>query len=524
MRKIYLALFLVVTACLVVLILFLATRNNQPGITQVKKDGKVITIKWFRVGLPEFQDNDPILTAIQTKTGIKLKFINAPWDGWLDKINLLITTGEEVDLVMLPYDAVPYQAWAEEGLIIDWAKYVTKSKHPYLYSLIHSERGRDFWVGGKAVLIPQITAAGTWGLMIRKDWLDRLKLPVPKTITEFRETLRAFRDRDPDGNFKNDTAGLYAGFEEGPGGVNLIMVSPFMHAYGGIVGPHLYLQDNKEFYYEPEISDSQREAYRQLRQMYREGLINQDAFRVTQKQAKDKFLSGTVGMTMYDNSPFFIMQEMNDKKARVIQIAPPIGPGGKRGFRGAPRQSWLGAVIPKSCRNPQKAVDIFEFMASEEGRRLVRLGVKGVHYHQKGERIAFNPQIFYKWYGTHEFPASWGLTYSGIDFINTIKYPDFEDALKRPVYWKTGDPTLESYGEFAMFNREFVTTSPVEINKIPGISSLTSQVSTALSNWRAKFLLDHDIDIDAVWDNYVNDIKRSGVAEIMRLLNASTGR
>ena len=51
------------------------------------------------------------------------------------------------------------------------------------------------------------------GVLIRKDWLDKLGLQVPKTPEEFMNVMKAFTFNDPDGNGKNDTYG-YGAFIE----------------------------------------------------------------------------------------------------------------------------------------------------------------------------------------------------------------------------------------------------------------------------------------------------------------------
>ena len=42
-------------------------------------------------------------------------------------------------------------------------------------------------------------------LWIRKDWLDKLGLDVPKTLDDVVEVARAFKNDDPDGNGVDDT-------------------------------------------------------------------------------------------------------------------------------------------------------------------------------------------------------------------------------------------------------------------------------------------------------------------------------
>jgi putative aldouronate transport system substrate-binding protein len=48
----------------------------------------------------------------------------------------------------------------------------------------------------------------TEGLVIRKDWLDKLALKVPTTLDELLVVAKAFTELDPDGNGKNDTYGI----------------------------------------------------------------------------------------------------------------------------------------------------------------------------------------------------------------------------------------------------------------------------------------------------------------------------
>jgi putative aldouronate transport system substrate-binding protein len=54
------------------------------------------------------------------------------------------------------------------------------------------------------------------GLVIRKDWLDKLNLEVPTTPEELLAVAKAFTEQDPDGNGKKDTYGI-GGFINGEG-------------------------------------------------------------------------------------------------------------------------------------------------------------------------------------------------------------------------------------------------------------------------------------------------------------------
>ena len=51
------------------------------------------------------------------------------------------------------------------------------------------------------------------GILIRKDWLDKLGLEIPVTLDDYMNVMKAFTYNDPDGNGKNDTYGYGAYLE-----------------------------------------------------------------------------------------------------------------------------------------------------------------------------------------------------------------------------------------------------------------------------------------------------------------------
>ena len=46
------------------------------------------------------------------------------------------------------------------------------------------------------------------GLIVRKDWMEKLGIPEPKTEEDYINMAVAFAKGDPDGNGQNDTAGF----------------------------------------------------------------------------------------------------------------------------------------------------------------------------------------------------------------------------------------------------------------------------------------------------------------------------
>jgi putative aldouronate transport system substrate-binding protein len=75
-------------------------------------------------------------------------------------------------------------------------------------------------INGKHYILQEKgTFATRQGLFIRKDWLDKLHLQMPKTLDDLMNVMKAFTYNDPDGNGKNDTFGF--GTTTGSGQIGL---------------------------------------------------------------------------------------------------------------------------------------------------------------------------------------------------------------------------------------------------------------------------------------------------------------
>lgn len=85
---------------------------------------------------------------------------------------------------------------------------------PYLdefpnLAAISQETRTSASIEGKLYGIPFQKAVARNGVVIRKDWLDKLGLAVPKTTDELMEVAKAFTEKDPDGNGKRIQPALW---------------------------------------------------------------------------------------------------------------------------------------------------------------------------------------------------------------------------------------------------------------------------------------------------------------------------
>ena len=222
------------------------------------------------------------------------------------------------------------------------------------------------------------------GMLIRKDWLDKLGLSVPRTIDEYLDVMRAFTFRDPDGNGKSDTYGYGAfleinNYEEGLGR----RLDPIFGAFGvagtwNMTEKDAGLNVRKPAYYD---------ALNVVATMQSEGLIDPNWLGYKKDDFRAAWKSGRFGIMREQNSAY--ASESNyapfDRKfpdGSWIVIDPPVGPDGKSAV-GVYTIPYTTLVISKQAEKEGKApliAELLEWMVSDEGYYLFGWGEEGVNF------------------------------------------------------------------------------------------------------------------------------------------------
>ena len=168
------------------------------------------------------------------------------------------------------------------------------------------------------------------GILIRKDWLNKLGLDIPVTIDDFYNVMKSFTFSDPDGDQLNNTYGWGAyidirAVEEGLG----CRFAPFFGAFG-VEGTFNANKKNPGLnIHKPEYKD----ALEYVSRLAKERLIdpnwaiyNKNSFRAAWKEGK-------FGMMREQNAAFALESNYKDFDEKFpygewILIDPPVGPKG----------------------------------------------------------------------------------------------------------------------------------------------------------------------------------------------------
>jgi putative aldouronate transport system substrate-binding protein len=154
-----------------------------------------------------------IQQAFGDPNNIKIEWVPVPRAQEVAQLNVMMAAGNAPDL-SFTYDAVLVGSYVSQGGLADLTTYVNQA------ATLKAWTGMDAlaygtW-GGKIYAIPgKRQVLGISGSWIRKDWLDKLGLPIPKTTQEWLTAVRAFRDKDP-GKLGANLVPIGGGFPGGP--------------------------------------------------------------------------------------------------------------------------------------------------------------------------------------------------------------------------------------------------------------------------------------------------------------------
>ena len=344
--------------------------SNNTGMKE-NEDGLTI-ITGNRV-LPE---DNPTKAWMEEELGFPLKFITVPSnDEYITKVNLLIASDEMPDIIT-DSSVLEYYKHVSQGLFIELTDLLEK----YGQNILAARPAENFenlkWTDGKLYVISSSVNPGYDGMMVRKDWLDKVNLPVPETLEDFKNVAKVFAENDMNGNGKADELG-YGGWNPSD---PIIPFNAFFCAYGA--NPYGWiLKDGKVVH--GGLQTETKEAVKFLSQMYAEGLIDPEYLTTDRTKLNEKVGTERVGLLTdqlwyanRDNSTFYPHEDVEWQL-----IPPPKGPDGKQGLIVRTDPDAVGRTgITKACKNPVNAMKYLNFVADKENFTRIRTGIEGVHY------------------------------------------------------------------------------------------------------------------------------------------------
>ena len=363
---------------------------------KVNKDGTADIELWYGAAVTEAGPPPADWIAykiIKEKLGINLILTALP-SGENDqdtKINAAGAANSLPDIFMVSDRVLPMLV--KQGLVADVTN-MYKMMPNRTAKLYDKDAIAFSTINGKSFALAQPgSIARNEGVLIREDWLKKLGLSVPKTTDEYFNVMKAFTEKDPDGNGKNDTWGFGAYLEVGDVNEGLgKRFDPIMGAFGVAGTWNLTKSGFGLNIMKPEFYD----AMQYVKKLVDEKVIDpnwtaykKDDFRASWKQGKfGIFREQNAAYASESNyAPF----DQNFPNGGFLIIDPPVGPSGKSScgtYTVAYRMYALAAATAgstakingKKVTKMEKIAELLEWMSSDEGYYLLGWGQKGVNY------------------------------------------------------------------------------------------------------------------------------------------------
>lgn len=385
---------------------------NVTGPGQLPIVKEKITLKVMIPEIPKVTDfaTNEFTKQLEEKTNIHLEWDVVPQASLSEKLNLMLTSGDYPDILIgMPVDRSQESVYGQQGVflplndLID--KYGVETKKLMETKSMFTEimTSQD----GNIYALPMVNECYHCSLSqkmwIYQPWLDKLGLQMPTTTDEFYNVLKAFKERDPNGNNKADelplmtsaTLGWYADIDD-------FLMNSFI--YNDVSTNNMIVDDHGKIdivFNKPEW----KEGLKYIRKLYQEGLFAPESF--TQDATQLVAVGNHPGDVILGATPagyqggFITIGDDNGKRWLDYKTVPPLkGPENVQYAAFNPVNYATGQfIIMKGNQHPEASFRLADLLYSQEMSMNIGFGLEGEHWEKAAEGDI----------GINGKPATWKL-------------------------------------------------------------------------------------------------------------------
>lgn len=342
-----------------------------------KKERTKIT--WLANLMTPNPPTNTVLDKIKEATNTDIEFSWYPDASKEERLNTALASDSLADIVTLTIlENSSVRGALKSGMFWEVSPYL--DEFPNLAAIPQDMR-TSASIEGKLYGIPFMKDVARNGVILRKDWLDKLGLPVPKTTDDLFNVAKAFTEQDPDGNGQKDTTGFMDRSD--------LVFGAFktLGAYFGTPSSWSVSEDGKVA---PEFeSEGYVKAMDYMKKLYYNGYINKDFAVTAKKDQQEGFSQGKAGIyvgALFDSKGLLKTAKEFQPDAELIMVNDITSTGNESDRAIWSTSNGVGGLLsfPKSeVKDEAELKRVLQFvndMMSEEVYRLMTYGIEGVHY------------------------------------------------------------------------------------------------------------------------------------------------
>ena len=501
----------------------------------------------------EYMANDPIKKAIEEAVNVTIEY-DTGIEGYDDRLATELAVGAAPDLFPTWGVAPLLRKYAEEEAVYDIGKIINADpeRYPILYKIINHPTYKMYnkmYTGDEnatyaiysfsARAYPNFNGVPAYNTAILEEVNDGV---VPSTVSEF----VAFTEKAADAGYSgwwpfNNKLTNWAEIDRtiaNPLGTTLRTPATWDWIWTGFLPDDpAKIGTDEEHWTLMTVSDKSKEVVRLLAEMYaKNGIHNGVGTLVDEDDGYAAFNNNTLASYGYSYGYYTQFKKLYDSwmsahpdgslKDLTLGTALTDDDGNWMQIYDVPVYLGSHYFIPTSCEYPERVLDLVEFLASNEGQKLIFCGIEGLTYTMDGDDIVFdieeitniNKHYGYPYQDTCRY-VWFTYLFCTSEMMLNLEDTDGWDAVTTPydptMDWATDDD--KECFQYALDTvQEFVDDVYVVIPSYYGMATLDAEwadVQTKLYEITNRYLaqmVGGQLDIDTGWEQYRAEYEAAG--------------
>lgn len=501
----------------------------------------------------EYMANDPIKKAIEEAVNVTIEY-DTGIEGYDDRLATELAVGAAPDLFPTWGVAPLLRKYAEEEAVYDIGKIINADpeRYPILYKIINHPTYKMYnkmYTGDEnatyaiysfsARAYPNFNGVPAYNTAILEEVNDGV---VPSTVSEF----VAFTEKAADAGYSgwwpfNNKLTNWAEIDRtiaNPLGTTLRTPATWDWIWTGFLPDDpAKIGTDEEHWTLMTVSDKSKEVVRLLAEMYaKNGIHNGVGTLVDEDDGYAAFNNNTLASYGYSYGYYTQFKKLYDSwmsahpdgslKDLTLGTALTDDDGNWMQIYDVPVYLGSHYFIPTSCEYPERVLDLVEFLASNEGQKLIFCGIEGLTYTMDGDDIVFdieeitniNKHYGYPYQDTCRY-VWFTYLFCTSEMMLNLEDNDWWDAVTTPydptMDWATDDD--KECFQYALDTvQEFVDDVYVVIPSYYGMATLDAEwadVQTKLYEITNRYLaqmVGGQLDIDTGWEQYRAEYEAAG--------------
>ena len=495
---------------------------NQFPITQEKTELTIFAPK--PTMMSDIKTND-FTKWLEEKTNVHIEWQLAQGDT-TQAINLKMASGEYPDAFLgCDFSNAQLLSYGENGIFIDLKDLI--DGHSYNFKEILNNRPdieKSITLNDAIYGLPRVNESintlYAHKMWVYKPWLDKLGLEEPATTEEFYEMLKAFKEKDPNGNGKADEVPLAARGIPANYGIEMFLMNAFQYTSE----TRLYIEKNKVKF--SANTDGYKEGLKYLNKLYSEGLLASDVFTIdrTAITALGESETPVLGAATGLYTGMFCLTTDPERCDEFTPIPPLLGSTGERQTPKANYLTYPGRFcITSSCKYPEVAMKWIDYFYSYEAYLKSSGKDEGLREAKEGELNSEGKQAKYAVDAVEDTTPfgvvqnqNWAGNSFGVSYMDTERYGYMavdEQSKNRPSIDKLTHEKYEPYAKDLSWSEQTVMK---DTEKEIRYNELYTSIRDEVDKWFVDFVMGRK-DIDKYWKQYKDRLTELGLKEMLEL-------